>query len=397
MNLELNRVWTIVVALACIELGKWLNRKFIWLEKGNIPPAVSAGLLISLILAGVRSLGWLDLSLDPVPRDALLLVFFASLGFGAHLGKLASAGKGTLVICLAILALIFTQNFIGIAMAKLFGHPDELGLFSGSIAFLGGHGTAVAWANTDMASSMSGAFELGVGSATMGLVLGGLVAGPVSMFLMKRKTEDIVHATVFEKDAPVVIQREHVFSSNRWLICLLFVLVCVAIGVPIREWLNERGTSIPAFLAVMLIAVLITNIADLIKKPMDEEVSDLIGTISLRIFLAMAMLSLDWGELARYLPMLLCASALQVTAIIGIAYFIVYKLFGRGHEGACAAGGFIGFGLGAMPVGLAVIRRLTETFGSCPKAILAITLAASLFCDTANAVLISAFFKWFGS
>jgi ESS family glutamate:Na+ symporter len=262
MQLELNRVWTIVIAIACIELGKRLNRKFIWLEKGNIPPAVSAGLLISLLLAGLRSLGWLDLSLDPVPRDALLLVFFASLGFGAHLGKLASAGKGTLVICIAILALIFTQNLIGVGMAKVFGHPEELGLFCGSIAFLGGHGTAVAWANTDMAISMNGAFELGVGSATLGLVLGGLVAGPVSMFLSKRGTQDIVHATVFEKNAPVKYKREHVFSSDRWLICLLFVLACVAIGLPIREWLNERGTSVPPFLAVMLIAVVITNIAD---------------------------------------------------------------------------------------------------------------------------------------
>lgn len=396
MELELNRVWTIVIALACIEIGKRLNRQFIWLEKGNIPPAVSAGLLISLVLAGLRHFGWLDLSLDPVPRDSLLLIFFASLGFGAHLGKLASAGKGTLVISLAVLALIFAQNFIGVGVAKLFGQPEEIGLFCGSIAFLGGHGTAVAWSNTEMAQSMSGAFELGVGSATMGLVLGGLVAGPVAMFLSKRNTKEIVHATVFEKDAKVEYKREHVFSSDRWLICLLFVLICLAIGIPLREWLLERGTSIPPFLAVMLVAVLITNVADLINKPMDEEVSDLVGTISLRIFLAMAMLSLDWGELASYLPMLLCASVLQVLAIIAISYFIIYRLFGGGHEGSCAAGGFIGFGLGAMPVGLAVIRRLTDTLGECPKAILAITLSASLFCDTANAVIISGFFKWVG-
>ncbi|MBK1789846.1 sodium/glutamate symporter [Persicirhabdus sediminis] len=396
MELELNRIWTIVVALACIELGKRLNRKFSWLEKGNIPPSVSAGLVVSLLLALVREFGWLDVSLDPVPRDSLLLVFFASLGFGAHLGKLASAGKGTLMVCIAIVVLIFTQNIIGMGVAKAFGQPAELGLFCGSIAFLGGHGTAVAWSNTEMAHSINGAFELGVGSATLGLVLGGLVAGPVAMFLSRRNTEEIKHSTLFEKDVVVEVERDHVFSSDRWIISLLFILACVAIGIPMREWLVSQGKSIPPFLAVMLVAVALTNIADLVNKPMDKEVSDLVGTVSLRIFLAMAMLSLDWGELAEYLPLLITASILQVVGILIITYFLVYLSFGKGNEGSSAAGGFIGFGLGAMPVGLAVIRRLTDTFGDCPRAILSLTLAASLFCDTANAVLISALFKWLG-
>ena len=49
------------------------------------------------------------------------------------------------------------------------------------------------------------------------------------------------------------------------------------------------------------------------------------------------------------------------------------------------AAGFVGFGLGAMPVGLSAMKRLTLKYGDAPRAFLVITLAASLFTDTANA------------
>jgi len=110
--------------------------------------------------------------------------------------------------------------------------------------------------------------------------------------------------------------------------------------------------------------------------PLDTDVTDLIGTVALRIFLAIAMLSLDWVSLFEHIPMLLTAAAVQVVTTVIIAVLLVYTLFGRGREGAAATGGFIGFSLGAMPVGLAVMRRLNARFGDTPRALLAITLAA---------------------
>jgi ESS family glutamate:Na+ symporter len=79
-----------------------------------------------------------------------------------------------------------------------------------------------------------------------------------------------------------------------------------------------------------------------------------------------------------------------------IAILLLYPLFGRDREAAAACGGFIGFGLGAMPVGLAVMRRLNARFGDTPRALLAVTLAASLFTDTANALIVNAFFGALG-
>ena len=146
MTLQLNPVWTLVAALLAIQLGKRINAKIVWLERGNIPPAVTAGLFVSLILAILRGNGWLDVRFHTGPRDVLLLVFFASLGFGAHLRQLASAGKGALVICAGVMLVLVSQNFVGLLVAKTYGEVPALGLFLGSAAFAGGHGTVVAWA-----------------------------------------------------------------------------------------------------------------------------------------------------------------------------------------------------------------------------------------------------------
>ena len=397
MKLELTAVWTLIAALLTIGVGSRLNRWLPWLERGNIPPAVSGGLLLSVLLALARSAGWLDLSLAGDVRGVLLLAFFASLGFAAHLSRLATAGAAALVVCLAVAAAIVAQNAIGILVARAFGEPAALGLFMGSIAYLGGHGTATAWAGATAAQSLGGAFEIGIGSATLGLVLGGLVAGPVAAALMSRSRPSAAQAAPAQAVVDTAPAREPAFSSDRWLPSLLWLLLCLGLS-PWLGALVERhgGPSLPGFLTALLTGVVITNAADALRRPLDTEVTDLIGTIALRLFLAIALLSLDWAALLDHLPMLLAAAGLQIVGVVAVAVLVVYWLMGRDRDAAAAAGGFIGFGLGAMPVGLAVMRRLSARYGDTPRAILAVTLAASLFPDTANALALAALFAWLG-
>ena len=66
----------------------------------------------------------------------------------------------------------------------------------------------------------------------------------------------------------------------------------------------------------MLVGVALTNAADLLRKPIDTEVTDLIGTLALRIFLAIALLSLDWSSLVAHLPMILSATVVQICASV---------------------------------------------------------------------------------
>lgn len=394
--IELSGVWTLLAALGTIGLGKGINRLVPWIERGNIPPAVSAGLALSLAFAVLRAKGVVDLKFATGPRDVLLLVFFATLGFGAHLGRLASAGKGALVVCLAIALAIVAQNVAGMAVAKAFGAAPLAGLFMGSISYLGGHGTATAWAKSAEGALVEGAFEIGIASATLGLVLGGVVAGPVSVWLATRSARDARHATVFTPEAAAPADAPPAFSSDRWISPLFWILACLALGPVLQAWAAGAGFAAPGFLAVMLVGVVVTNVADASRRPLDTEVADLVGTVALRIFLAIAMLSLDWAALAQKLPMLATGALAQATITVIVGVLVVYLLGGRDKDAAAATGGFIGFSLGAMPVGLAVMRRLNATVGDTPRALLAITLAASLFTDTANAVAITLFFRAFG-
>lgn len=402
MTIELSGVWTLALALVTIELGKAFNRSSGWMERSNIPPAVSAGLVVSLLLALMREFAVLDVRLATAVRDVLLLVFFGTLGMTAHLGRLLTAGRTALVICVAIVAAIALQNGAGVLVAQAFGQPAALGLFMGSIAFVGGHGTATAWAASTQAAALPGAFEVGIGSATLGLIVGGLVAGPVGGWLMARARTAREGAPLAGADhglasGPPAPQREPPLSSDRWLPCLLWVAICLGVGAILKQVLLDiTGLDLPAFLTAMLVGVTLTNAGDLLRKPLDTEVTDLIGTVALRLFLAIALLALDWSSLVGHLPMIFAATLAQIAMVLLVAFGVVFLFDGRDRDAAAAGGAFTGFALGAMPVGMAVMRRLNARYGQTPRALLGITIAASLFQDTANAVLLTLAFRWLG-
>jgi ESS family glutamate:Na+ symporter len=107
------------------------------------------------------------------------------------------------------------------------------------------------------------------------------------------------------------------------------------------------------------------------------------------VFLAIAMMGLQLAAVGGSMAMILTAAAVQVLLVAAIAVLAVYPLM-KGRDGAVGAAGFVGFGLGAMPVGLAAMKRLVINYGDAPRAFLVITLAASLFTDTANAIIVQA-------
>ena len=292
--------------------------------------------------------------------------------------------------------MVVAQNGVGVALAKAFGMAPSLGLFVGSIPLLGGHGTAAAWAQAPEASGLTGAFELGIAAATLGLVAGGLVAGPVATALarMARKTSATSDAAPEvptpggEPGAGIA----DILSSDRWLRALLLIAAALAIGQGL-QWIAARiGVTVPAFLTAMFGGVILTNLADLVRRPVDFQLADLISTVALRLFLAMAMLSLKLWALLAFVGLLSAMLVAQIAVVVLAGCLLVFPLMGRDHQAAIAAGGFIGFALGAMPVGLGTMRRLSESLGPAPRAFLVLTLAASLFADAANAIGIGTMF-----
>ncbi len=400
MDLALNDALTLAAAIATIAFGMWVNRMLPLLERANIPPAVTGGLIVAVALAVARQALGYQVAFATELRSLLLLVFFASLGLSARFGLLRQGGPAVAWVCVIIVLTIVAQNALGIAVARAFDLDARLGLFMGSIAYLGGHGTTAAWAQAAQTTDLPAAFEIGIASATLGLVMGGLVGGPIAGWLAGRARGEGpaatpgVPATPIATEVPRIVEPE---ASDRWVLSLLVLAACLVLGQLFGRVATAAGFPLPAFLTALLAGVLITNVGDLLARPVDLPRADLVGTLALRVFLAMSMLSLDFSTLASYLLPLLVAMAGQVVLIALIAMLLVHRVLGGGGEGGVGAGGFIGFALGAMPVGIATMKRIVQRVGPAPRAFVVVTLAAALFQDTANAILVRVFFLLLGN
>jgi ESS family glutamate:Na+ symporter len=400
VDLPLNDALTLAAAIATIAFGMWVNRMLPVLERANIPPAVTGGLIVAVVLAVVQQTLGYKIGFASELRSLLLLVFFASLGLAARFSLLKQGGPAVAWVCGIIVVTIVAQNAVGIAVARAFDLDARLGLFMGSIAYLGGHGTTAAWAQAAEAADLPAAFEIGIASATLGLVMGGLVGGPIAGWLAGRTKADAagplpgVPPTPIANEVPTIVAPE---ASDRWMLSLLVLAACLVLGHLFGRVATAAGFPLPAFLTALLAGVVITNVGDAVARPVDLPRADLVGTIALRVFLAMSMLSLDFSTLASYLLPLVIALAGQVAVTAAIAMLLIHRVLGGGHEGGVGAGGFIGFGLGAMPVGIATMKRVVQRVGPAPRAFIVVTLAAALFQDTANAILVRVFFSLLAS
>jgi ESS family glutamate:Na+ symporter len=395
MSIALNDLWTGIAALATILFGVSINRWVPAFARYSIPPAVTGGLTIALLLAlAAYSIG-LKVTFADTLRNALLLIFFAALGLTARFGRLKTGGAAVAGLCVLIALLAIAQSAVGVAIASAFGKPAGLGVFLGSVSFLGGHGTTVAWAEAEQAVHLPYALEIGMVCATLGLVSGAIVSGVVGTRLAERAGQ-APGAVTATGEAAATAWPQDAFDSDRWITVLLWLAFAVALGLGARPWVSQTfGVTVPAFLAVLLAAVLVTNLADLARLRIDLAGADLVGTLALRVFLAIAMLGLQLAKVGDSMLMIVTAVLAQIVITALFAILLVFPLL-QGRDGAVGAGGFVGFGLGAMPVGLAAMKRLALNYGDAPRAFLVITLAASLFTDTANALIVQTFLTWFG-
>jgi ESS family glutamate:Na+ symporter len=407
-TVALNELWTLLVALVTIQIGNAIVARLPVLGRYSIPPAVVGGVVVAAILLVMQQFGW-RIEFGTQARGALLLVFFTTLGLSARLGALRGGGASVALVSLALLLLAVTQNVVGAGVAWAFDEPASLAVFLGSAAFLGGHGTTAAWASQPLAAGAINGFDVGMACATLGLVAGGVLGSVVATKLLaharraasRRDPEPPVVGEVAVHPAVDHGPFENWTSSDRWLRQMLVLATTVALALAWQRWLAGQGINVPPFLACLLTAVAFTNLADLAKHRVDLETADLVGTVALRIFLAMSLMSLDLAAVADAAGMILSAVVLQCLATGLIAVTLVRyaaTLGGTGaqaaRDGAVAAGGFMGFGLGAMPVGLTVMQRITLQHGAAPRAFLVVTLAASLVQDLINAGVVQAALVW---
>jgi glutamate:Na+ symporter, ESS family len=263
-----------------------------------------------------------------------------------------------------------------------------VGLLSGSITLVGGHGTGAAYAGRlGETMNLQGAMELAMACATAGLVMGAVLGGPVTEYLIKRHKlqgprESAQQAAEEEDRADEV--------DSRTLINALFVvLVCLAGGRLLARVVEGTGFIMPDFVFCLLLGVVIRNASNLTPKiqPSPRAI-DCVGDVALSLFLVMALMTMKLLDLANLAGPLLVILAAQAAVIILFAVFVTYQVMGSNYDAAVISGGQIGFGLSSTACALAIMKAVTLRHGASALAFLIVPMVGAFFIDIINALVI---------
>jgi len=394
--LQLDAVQTLAFAGIALFLGYALCRAIPVLGRYNLPPPVIGGLVFAIAAWIAHDRGAALFVLDTGLQSPLMIAFFTTIGVNASLRLLRVSGKQVVVFLGLASLFAVAQNLLGMAVAVGFDLHPLFGVLAGSTTLTGGPATGLAFAPLFEAAGVEGAESIAVAAAMAGIVLGGLVGGPVITVLIRRfqlvssrphdhTAPDLAEATTVQTDA----EREYGALKS-----IVVILVAMWLGSWVSEWISASGITLPAYVGAMLVGALIRNIDDATGWiGMSVPTTDLIGNVCLALFLSVALMNLKLWELAGLALPLLVNLGLQV-AMVAAFCLVVFRVMGRDYDAAVMGGGFIGFMLGTTANAMAVMRTLVERYGSAPRAFLVAPLVGAFFIDFTNALIITGFINF---
>lgn len=391
MKIQLDMYQTLAAAVLVLLLGNYLRKKINFLEKFCIPAPVIGGLLFAIFTCICYTTGIIEFSFDDTLREVCMVFFFTSVGFQANLKVLKSGGRSLIVFLGLVIALIFSQNLLAIGLSKLLNLNPLIGMCTGSIPMVGGHGTAGAFGPVLEDFNIQGATTICTAAATFGLITGSLVGGPIGKRLIeKRKLMDNVPT---EDDSLLVEDEEkHQRHTNMYAAAVFQLILAMGLGTIFSYFLTKTGLTFPIYIGAMLAAALMRNITEYSGKGTIHmgEINDL-GGICLSLFLGMAMITLKLWELATLALPLVILLAAQTLLICVFTYFVIFNVMGRDYDAAVLSAGTCGFGMGATPNAMANMQAICDRYVPSVKAYLIIPLIGSLFADFINSLVITFF------
>lgn len=391
MEIQIDMYQTLAVSVLVLILGQFLKKRINFLEKFCIPAPVIGGLLFAVLTCVCYSLGIAEFTFDDTLREVCMVFFFTSVGFQANLKVLKSGGKSLFIFLGLVVVLIVFQNFLALGVSRLLHLDPLVGLCTGSIPMVGGHGTAGAFGPVLEDFDVKGATTICTAAATFGLIAGSLIGGPIGKRLIDRKK--LLDTAVAEDDSILVEdEKKHERHTNMYAAAVFQLIIAVGIGTIISELLTKTGLTFPIYIGAMIAAAVIRNIGEYSGK-FDIYMGEInnLGGICLSLFLGMAMITLKLWQLAELaLPLIILLSA-QLILMILFTYFVVFNVMGRDYDAAVLSAGTCGFGMGATPNAMANMQAICDRYVPSVKAYLIIPLIGSLFADFLNSLVITFF------
>lgn len=384
---------TFTISILVFFLGVNLNKRFALLREYSIPEPVTGGLMAALVTLLLYEFADFEITYELYIRDILLIYFFTGIGLNARLSDLAAGGR-LLAIMLGLTAgYIILQNVVGILGARAVGAPDAIGVLAGSASLIGGHGTAIAWAPQFQAIGINNALEIGVASATIGLIIATLIGGPIAHFLIARHRlkstpdhEEPVVGIAFDEEPTETIDHIDLMSV------FLTLHITIIIGWIIHQTLTEADINLPLFVCCLLTGIILSNtIPRLFPRlhwPVRSRALAIISDFSLGLFLTMSLMSMQLWTIADMAGSLLVILFFQTVLAIAFTLLILFPLMGRNYQAAVLSAGFGGVTLGATPTAIANMTAVTKSHGPAPLAFIILPLVSAFFVDIINAFVI---------
>lgn len=389
MTLALPLVESLLAAIAVLFLGIAANRAIPLLSNYNIPDPITGGVIFAVIAALVGYFWGMSISLDVTSKPVLLLLFFSSIGMTADLRLLAQGGAKLAIFLAAVcIPYVILQNIVGVAAAMGLDLHPIFGLVAGSITLVGGHGTGAAYAERFAeVNNLQAVMELTMTAATLGLISGGIVGGPVAQSLIRRYS--LGSTTEHKADAAEKQAAAAPISTQTMLMSLGGLLVAVVLGRWIADLIGEGIITLPSFVWCLFIGVALRNGGPFVGIHFDDRASNIIGSIALSLFLAMTMMAIKLTDVFNAAGPLVIILLLQIAFTVIWARFVAFRLMGRDYEAAVMSAGFCGFVLGSSATAIANMQALIRRYGPAPQAMLVIPLTGAFFIDLVNAIVLS--------
>ena len=389
INLDLNIVSTLILAIVLCLFGNFIKNKFSIFNKVCIPTPVIGGLFFSLLIFILRKFGVLEITMDTSLMPYFLSIFFISVGFCINIFSAKGGGKLLFLYWLLCAFLGLFQNLIAVFSSKLLHIKPLLGFMCGSVSMEGGHGYALAFGKTIESMGIENACAIGIAAATLGLITGGLLGGPVGRFLIykydlkplkggSRLFKNNKNQNTIKTNKPKFQFTPIVFLEN---ILILLLIMNISFFVSNIIYI-KTNILIPNIVIGMLLSVIINNFN--IKKQVFDfswDLFDFIQNISLDIFLTMALMSIDLYALSSLLGPILIIVFFQVLFVLIYGVFICFRVLGKDYDAAIMISGLIGHTLGATPNALANMSTLTSKYGKSETAFLIVPMVGAFLLD----------------
>lgn len=435
---------TVLLAVPVLLGGEWLVRRVPWLGRTNIPAPVVGGLVIAALVLALRlgaqaavaftanvTAGWWTwlVTIEPewAARPAraftlpILVSFYVCVGLNST-WAVVRRGSLQVVIFLAVATLLgLVQNIVGVALALAMGLHPLMGILCGSVTMTGGHGTVGGFEPMLKAGGLTHVAEIGYAMATIGIVIGSLMGGPLGGWLIRRrhlKTEiappapasasaptnpassAVPSSITGTAAAPAPAAARSPAPSGLWhdlrllgatglavLRHVLLVLAVVKGGAWATYFLLKTGVTFPIHIGAMLLGTAVRNLLDLAAPGwIRSEIITPLGSVLLALFLTITMMGLNLADLVNTALPMLVILAVQVLVMTLFAIFITFRAMGRDYEAAQMAAGHCGFGIGNTANAVATMQTLVEKYGPAPRAFLVVPLVGGMLGDLTNAV-----------